>query len=264
MSSAAKDAIVRELPYLRRYARALTGSQERGDRYVRIGLETLLAQPKYWDGAGHARSEIYRLFHEIWRVAGERMARGPVDATTQSSVQLERAINVLTMSERQILILVSLENFSIDEAADILAMEKVKAAALFEQAKSNLTHLAKVDVLIIEDEALIALAVGDIVKEMGHTVVGVAARADAAVKLAKRTRPGLVLADIQLEDGSSGITALQEILRTFEVPVIFVTAHPELLLTGETAEPTFLLTKPFEPLALKTAISQALAPRNAA
>lgn len=262
MSNAAKDAIVRELPYLRRYARALTGSQECGDHYVRVGLETLVTKPKCLDNAGHSREEIYRLFHEIWRVAGDEMTRGAAGQTSRSKVRLEHAINVLAMSERQILILVSLENFSIEEAASILAIEAPKAAALFEQAKNDLMRLAKVDVLIIEDEALIAMAVGDIVKEMGHRVVGVATRADKAIELAMQTRPGLVLADIQLEDGSSGIEAVHEILRTIDVPVVFVTAHPELLLTGETEEPAFLLTKPFEPLALKTAISQALVSRN--
>ena len=262
MSTATKDAIIRELPYLRRYARALTGSQEAGDRQVRLGLEKLTEEPRQLEKAGSSRQQIYRLFHRIWNEVGTMKAK-PKQGS-EASPLLERALTELALPERQLLVLVSLENFSIAEAAEILSLGKDDAAARFEKAKAALTHLAKVDVLIIEDEALIALAVGDVVKEMGHAVVGVATRADTAIKMAKETKPKLILADIQLEAGTSGIDAVQEILRTIDVPVIFVTAHPELLLTGETEEPAFLLTKPFEPLALKAVISQALSSREAA
>ena len=69
----------------------------------------------------------------------------------------------------------------------------------------------------------------------------------------------MVLADIQLADGSSGIDAVNEILHSrFEVPVIFITAYPERLLTGERPEPTFLITKPFLPDMVKALVSQAL------
>ena len=71
-------------------------------------------------------------------------------------------------------------------------------------------------------------------------------------------RPGLVLADIQLADDSSGIDAVKDILAEFSVPVIFITAFPERLLTGERPEPTFLITKPFQRSTVKAAISQAL------
>jgi CheY-like chemotaxis protein len=68
----------------------------------------------------------------------------------------------------------------------------------------------------------------------------------------------MVLADIQLADGSSGIDAVNDILTTFKLPVIFITAYPERLLTGERPEPTFLITKPFQPEIVKAVISQAL------
>ena len=67
-----------------------------------------------------------------------------------------------------------------------------------------------------------------------------------------------MLADIQLADGSSGIDAVKDILEQISVPVIFITAFPERLLTGERPEPTFLITKPFQPNAIRAAISQAL------
>ncbi|MGE8941666.1 hypothetical protein ACO2I3_07125 [Leptospira interrogans] len=71
-------------------------------------------------------------------------------------------------------------------------------------------------------------------------------------------RPGLVLADIQLADGSSGLDAVNDLLGQCQVPVIFITAYPEKLLTGEKPEPTFLITKPYQPETLRATISQAL------
>lgn len=68
----------------------------------------------------------------------------------------------------------------------------------------------------------------------------------------------MVLADIQLADGSSGIDAVNDILAASAIPVIFITAFPEHLLTGERPEPTFLVTKPFDENMVKALISQAL------
>ena len=73
-----------------------------------------------------------------------------------------------------------------------------------------------------------------------------------------KTMPKMILADIQLADGSSGIDAVNDILSTEALPVIFITAFPERLLTGERPEPTFLVTKPFNPDMVKALISQAL------
>ncbi len=112
--------------------------------------------------------------------------------------------------------------------------------------------------LIIEDEPIIALDIEGMVRDLGHDVTGVARTHRGAVALVKSKTPGLVLADIQLADGSSGLDAVNEILTEIEVPVIFITAFPERLLTGEKPEPAFLITKPFRPEAVKAAISQAL------
>ena len=84
----------------------------------------------------------------------------------------------------------------------------------------------------------------------------VAATHHEALDAVARKRPGLVLADIQLADGSSGIDAVKDILQSYDVPVIFITAFPERLLTGERPEPTFLITKPFQPETVKAAIGQ--------
>ena len=131
-------------------------------------------------------------------------------------------------------------------------------ADLLDRAWAQLKEEAPARVLIIEDEAVIALDIAGIVSDMGHEVVGVAARSDEAVRLARTTAPSLILADIQLEDGSTGIAAVAAILEQADLPVVFVTAFPERLLTGERIEPAFIVAKPFEPDVLQIAVSQAL------
>ncbi len=80
---------------------------------------------------------------------------------------------------------------------------------------------------------------------MGHAITGVARSRDAAVALAGAERPDLILADIHLADKSSGIDAVNDILGAGgTIPVIFITAFPERLLTGERPEPAFLISKP--------------------
>ena len=93
---------------------------------------------------------------------------------------------------------------------------------------------------------------------LGHRVTAMARTRSEAVKLAALNPPGLILSDIQLADRSSGIEAVREITRQFDVPIIFITAYPERLLTGNGIEPAFIITKPFQPAMVKAMISQAL------
>ena len=114
------------------------------------------------------------------------------------------------------------------------------------------------DVLIIEDETFIAMELEGLVEGLGHHVLGVARTHKEALALVKGKRPGVILADIQLADGSSGLDAVNEMLKSFEVPVIFITAYPERFLTGERPEPAFLIAKPFQPATVSAVLSQAL------
>jgi CheY-like chemotaxis protein len=152
----------------------------------------------------------------------------------------------------------TVEGFSLDEVCAILSVDEAGALALLDTAAQEIAQQVATDVLIIEDEPIIALDLEAIVQELGHNIVGVARTHKEATDLIKEHQPGLVLADIQLADGSSGLDAVNEILTTMDIAVIFVTAYPERFLTGDRPEPAFLLTKPFEPEAVKAAISQAL------
>lgn len=249
--------LARHLPYLRRYARTLTGSQEKGDRFVRVCLETLLVEPERVQEVGGSRLSLYRLFHEVWRKIA---AIDPYDSTrfAASAEGLEDHLQALPPVERQLLLLTTLESFSVEEAAQILMIETREAERMLSRLRLELAARTATTVLVIEDEPVIAFDITEIVSEMGHRVIGYAQTKDEAVEQARTKKPGIVLADIQLGDGSSGIDAVGEILESMDVPVIFVTAYPERLLTGEGKEPAYLVTKPFNPETLRVTIDQAL------
>ncbi len=234
-----------ELPYLRRYARALTGSQSLGDSAVRETLEALLLAPHEFDTAKQPRQELYRVFHKLWR--GVSPAAGTAGLVAG-----------LSMQTRQALLLTAIEGFSISETAAILGNAVDDVTTEIMAARQAITDSLRANVMIIEDESIIALHIQSIVEDLGHSVVGIARTRNEAIALAKRTTPELVLADISLADGSSGIDAVKDILAVMDVPVIFITAFPERLLTGERPEPTYLITKPFEPETVTATIGQAL------
>ncbi len=241
------------LPYVRRYARALTGDQSTGDNYVRVALEALAAGERQLPADMTPRVALYHVFHTIWSSTGAQLESGAAEGDDAS----RRLLRIAPQS-RQAFLLTALEGFTPSEAAQILAVDPRTVERLISEAQSDIDAELATDVLIIEDEAIISADIESLVKELGHRVTGTATTHDEAVDAVSRHAPGLVLADIQLADGSSGIDAVKDILRKFDVPVIFITAFPERLLTGERPEPTFLITKPFQPETVKAAISQAL------
>lgn len=246
--------LARELPYLRRYARAITGEQAAGDLAVRRCLQRLL-QTGLPESSADLRLALFRTLHEVWEAAATASATGGSDEKV-----VEQRLDSLTPLERQALILIALEGFSPGEAAVVLRLQgEAQAINLFQAAKADLRRQEATRILIIEDEPMIALDIASTVEQRGHTVVGIAATREEAVELAQAKQPGLILADIQLADDSSGIDAVNDILRDGAVPIIFITAFPERLLTGEKPEPAFLITKPFDPETLDITISQALA-----
>lgn len=242
-----------QLPLLRRYARALTGNQASGDAYVLAMLEALVADPGLLDRQGDPRVAIYRLFSSIWNALplNSKETAAPVSIA-------EQRLDAITPLPRQAFLLTAVEGFSSEQAADVLAVSPAKLSELIDIAGRQIGAQVSSSVLIIEDEPIIAMDLEALVAGLGHRVVGNARTHTEAVTMAKATQPGLVLADLRLADGSSGLDAVNEILTHFEVPVIFITAYPESLLTGQRPEPTFLIAKPFREDTVKAVVSQAL------
>ena len=249
------QAVTQHLPFLRRYARALTGSQQSGDAYVTTALEALIADPSVVSQANSPRVALYHLFTKIWNSVDVNAKSEPA---TDPQMPVEQRLGHITPLPRQAFLLVALEGFSEEDAAAILETDVRSVRGLVEQSGRELAAEIATDVLIIEDETFIAMDLEGLVENLGHRVLGVARTHSAAVTLAKTKRPGLILADIQLADGSSGLDAVNEMLKTFEVPVIFITAYPERFLTGERPEPAFLIAKPFQPATVSAVISQVL------
>jgi len=246
------------LPYVRRYARALTGDQTTGDNYVRATLEALAAGERELDASASPRVALYQVFHAIWQSAGAKLEPRDAESDAAGSDDAVHRLMRIAPRSRQAFLLTALEGFTPAEAAQILGLDFQEVEKLIAQAQSEIDAELATDVLIIEDEPVIAADIEALVRELGHNVSDIVATRQEAVDAARRSAPGLVLADIQLADGSSGVDAVKDILAEQDAPVIFITAFPERLLTGERPEPTFLITKPFQPETVKAAIGQAL------
>ena len=248
--------IAPHLAYLRRFSRAVTGSQTSGDAYVAAMLEALVADISIYPQDRSDRIALYRLYCTLF----ENLDVTLPENTSPFGWERQAAANLANLppAERKAFLLIAVEGFDMAEAADILDVSQERFAELLDEASRDISSQVATDIMIIEDEPLIAMDIEDMVKGLGHNVTGIARTHSEAVELYHRTAPRMVLADIQLADGSSGIDAVNDILKNSTIPVIFITAFPERLLTGEKPEPAFLVTKPFNPDMVKALISQAL------
>lgn len=248
--------IASHLPYLRRYARAVTGSQASGDAYVAAALEALIGDVSAFPETSNDRVSLFKLFAAIF--GSTQIDIKPVQSPFAWEQRAVANLASIPPIARQAFLLVSVEGFSPAETAEILDVSERSVDTLLDEASQEVSRQVATEIMIIEDEPLIAMDIEQMVVDLGHTVTGIARTHKEAVELFGRTSPKMVLADIQLADGSSGIEAVNDILKTATIPVIFITAFPERLLTGERPEPTFLVTKPFNPDMVKALISQAL------
>lgn len=252
------EQIAKNLPYLRRYARALTGSQATGDAFVRATLEAALADSDLKSSLDGGRVPLYRAFNKVWSSAYLEVPEADGGGSRPHEDAATGRLRAITPLNRQALLLTTLEDFSMEEAGDIMGLEANRVEALVQEAVEEIDRETATSVLIIEDEPLISMQLEDLVTSLGHEICGTAATRSQAQQVVAERTPGLVLADIQLADGSSGLDAVDDILAIGSVPVIFITAYPERLLTGDRPEPTYLVTKPFQEQTVRAAISQAL------
>jgi len=252
------QAISAHIPYLRRFSRALSGDQQGGDAYVLATLEAIVADSSAFKENSDIRTTLFNVFLKVWgSVAINNHTEQPAEFSKEEE-GARRNLEAISLRPRIAFLLSALEGFNSEEVARTLDCSAAEAASLIDSAGKEIANQIRTDVLIIEDEPFIALDLQSLVEDLGHKVVNVARTHREAVEAVKNTRPGLILADIQLADGSSGLEAVNQILESFSVPVIFITAYPERFLTGTPPEPAFLITKPFSVDSLKAVISQAL------
>ena len=245
--SSFQTAITAELPYLRRYARTLTGSQSIGDAAVRETLQAMIAAPDEVDESAPVRLELYRVFHRIWTDSSLR----PIDIPGAIVGSLPRRL-------RKALLLTTIEGFTTAETAYILSKSESEVEDFVTQARSAIHAMLSAKIMIIEDEAIIALHLKSLMVSMGNDVAAIVRTEGEAIAAAEQVQPELILADVNLADGSSGIDAVRQILGTMSVPVIFITAFPEKLLTGDGSEPAYVISTPFDPDNVVATVWQAL------
>ena len=241
------------LPHLRRFARLLTGNQQSGDGAVARVRQVMAADPSRFPELP-PRLGLYQCFLDT--LTRRYRETGPEPGLIGETAT--RSLAALTPEGRQAFLLVSVEGFSQTEAAQILQMSERRIDQLLKEAGAEISRQIATDILIIEDEPLIALDLQRILEGLGHRVVSIARTHKQALKAAQVKKPGLVIADIRLADGSSGLDAVNDILRSFTVPIVFVTAFPEKLSTGKGREPPFLISKTFREDAVKAIVSQIL------
>lgn len=249
------STVAANVPFLRRYARALTGSQDSGDRYAAATLEAILMDDVLPGESDDPKIRLFHAFHLVWSSAGAPVG----EADSPLSTRAQNHMANLTPNSREALLLHAIEGFTIDEISAVMDITASEASSFIDIARREMESSVAGKVMVIEDEAIIAMDISSIVKDIGHTVTGVARTRKEAVRLAASNRPDLILADVQLADNSSGIDAINDILAQFDdIPVIFITAFPERLLTGARPEPAFLITKPFSEDQVRSAVSQAM------
>jgi len=245
------DLISSELPYLRRYARGLMGEQQNGDEAVEDMIESLIFRISV---APDLKFQKADLFAELDKSISKSVSE------LSDETGIAKIMNAMTTLQRRALLLTVVEGFSVQEAARILAVTITDIEDMLREAETNIANEVSTTVLIIEDESMISYQLSQIVKEAGHEVVGIATTQTEAVELAAEQTFGLILSDLRLADGSVGIDAVKEIFANMnsEVPVIYITAYPEMLLRGQDNEPSYLIPKPFEPLHVRTVVDQAI------
>ena len=253
-SHSVSDQLGANIPYLRRFSRAMTGSQQSGDAFAAAALEAILADRSLLDGV-EVKTGLFKVLYGIWASAGAPVEEGESGVRAKAQKRLQS----LTNNSREALLLHTIEGFRYSDIATIIGVDEDEATELVSIARREVADAATGSVMIIEDEAIIAMDIESIVGEMGHRITGIARTRDEAIQLAQKDAPDLILADIQLADNSSGIDAVNDILQAAgQRPVIFITAFPERLLTGDKPEPAFLISKPYTVDQVVSAVSQAM------
>jgi len=244
--------LLKHLPFLRRYARALTGSIEAGDDLVAAAVKESLQRPDGYGLGSPVRLPLYSLLHNLFD------HEGPWPAPPPSTHPMETALAMLPETERRLFLLVSLEELTIVDAARILDIGLNEARALMTDAQEALREALIANILIVEDDAIIAFDLAETVRNMGHKVCGTATTMEAALATARSCQPTLALMDLRLAHGDSGITTAQVLRRSSELPIIFVTAFGDELTRQGLEHLGPIIRKPFTREQIERAITQAV------
>lgn len=247
--------IEKHLPLLRRYARAMSGNRDIGDRIAEQALVTFLQTQETLSDDMDLKVVLFRALQDVRGALKYRLETDADHALARANRHLAR----LTPGSRDAYLLSAFEKFSHEEIGVIMRLPAEDIDGLIAVAREDLASLVSGRVLVIEDELAVADELSQIVTGMGHTVIGTAPTGEDALEIAEAEEPDLILSDIQLANGGSGIRTVGKILRFYPLtPVVYITGFPERLLTGKGPEPAFLVTKPYTREQVRSAVSQAM------
>ena len=144
------DELKPHLPFLRRYARALTGGQVHGDNFVRATLQAIVEAPEAFPRDVDPRLGLYRTFHAIWSSAS--IEEDPGHAELSGSEEIAQArLSRITPLSRQALLLTAMEGFTPEDAGYLIGASAEEVEALVAEALAEIERQTRADVLIIED-----------------------------------------------------------------------------------------------------------------
>lgn len=256
--SALSQSLKDRLPQLRRFARALTGDQSVGDSLVLATLQNVTNDPSVLKNASSPTIGLYKTFIQIFNGATGKNLLEALEEQ-QFPYGSDATLSDLTPETRQAFLLTTMEQLDDVAAAEILDVDVEEFNQICARSREEVAEQLSASIFIIEDELFIASDLEEIVTELGHLVIGKARTREEAVEKLREVPADVILSDINLADGSSGVDAVNELLATQNnVAVIFITAYSERLLTGMRPEPTFLIEKPFTKDQIRAVLSQIL------
>ncbi|MFZ0571189.1 MAG: response regulator [Rhodomicrobium sp.] len=240
-----------ELRNLRRYAFCLLGNRLLSDMAVETALNALVSDVMSVSGRAISRLDLYRKVNETARAS---LQKGKVTASVGSG--LHSRLLRLSEEQRQVAALHAVIGFPYGDIASIMDRSEshVRRAYALSLLALRQRPLA---VLILEDEALIARELQEIVTSLGLVVAGTARNRAEALRIAGQSKPQLILADYKLK-GDTGVDVVKAIRENIDINVIYVTAHPEAVAaTGELRD--LIIAKPFNVRAVERAVQTHLA-----
>lgn len=240
-----------ELRNLRRYAFCLLGNRFLSDMAVEAALNSLVSDVMTVSGRAISRLDLYRKVNELARTS---LQKGKVSASVGSG--LHARLLRLTEEQRQVTALHAVIGFPYGDIASVMGTSESHLRTAY--ALSMLALRQKpLAVLIIEDEALIARELQEIVTNLGLTVAGMAKNRAEALRIAGQSKPQLILADYKLK-GDTGVDVVKAIRANMDANVIYVTAHPEAV-AAEGERRDLIISKPFNIRTVERAVQTHLA-----
>ncbi len=244
-----QQAIIAELPHLRRYASCVTGSPSQGDELIEVALRNIFLAREHLD-AHRSRLRLFKAFHA-------HLDPRQMRCTVRNDDSIKARLLDLPLLQRQAVVLSETIGFSLPEVADILGRTEAEVRRLRTAALRNLAN-ARFPVLVVEDDAMVALQLGNIVRDMGLKLTGLARNKAEAIRLSGERKPALIIADYKLQHGETGVEVVESVSASSNPAVIYVTGYADELHEHLVNGDAVVISKPFNVASVANAVKTQL------